>query len=277
VLTLEAGFDPDLFIRRKGRDVYKAALKNSQRYFDYLIDRARAQFPIRSAEGKVKALNYLLPHVQRVPSRIVRDELAREIAQKIGIDSAVLRQELKYAAANRSATALKAPAEAQVTDAEKILIRALASASEMQSSGDYVSSRDGAEEEFDPARQAQFALNAESLHVGLATEELFAVLLNAAPEAADVMELPLPETSRNLLASILLKEDEELTAVRLEGAVRALRRIQYRRKLEQVQRELQAARSQEPGRLEALLQEKVRLKRALMDPGLVEDGPAPAA
>jgi DNA primase len=277
VLTLEAGFDPDLFIRRKGKDAYAQALKHSQRYFDYLIERARAQFPVRGAEGKVKAVNYLLPHIQRVPSRIVRDELAREIAQKIGIDSAVLRQELKHAAANRSATALKAPAETQVTDAEKILIRALASASEMQASGEHVSARDGAEEEFDPARQAQFVLKSESLHGGLATEELIAVLLNSAPERADVMELPLPQASRNLLASILMKEDEELTAERLEGAVRALRRIQYRRKLEQVQRELQAARNHEPGRLQALLQEKLRLKRALMDPGLIEDGPAPAA
>ena len=87
VLTLESGFDPDLFIRRKGKDAYAGALRNSQKYFDYLIERARAQFPVRSAEGKVKAVNYLLPHIQRVPSRIVRDELAREMAQKLGIDS----------------------------------------------------------------------------------------------------------------------------------------------------------------------------------------------
>ena len=108
VLTLESGFDPDLFIRRKGKEAYAGALKNSQKYFDYLIERARAQFPVRSAEGKVKAVNYLLPHIQRVPSRIVRDELAKEMAQKLGIDSAVLRQELKHAAANRSTATLKA-------------------------------------------------------------------------------------------------------------------------------------------------------------------------
>ena len=103
VLTLEQGFDPDLFIRRKGKDAYGTALKNSQKYFDYLIERARAQFPVRSAEGKVKAVNHLLPHIQRVPSRIVRDELAHEIAQKLGIDSSVLRQELKHAAGTRTA------------------------------------------------------------------------------------------------------------------------------------------------------------------------------
>jgi DNA primase len=60
VLTLEQGFDPDLFIRRKGKDAYGEALRGSQKYFDYLIDRARTHFPVRSAEGKVKAVNYLL-------------------------------------------------------------------------------------------------------------------------------------------------------------------------------------------------------------------------
>src|SRR5436305_3743249 len=44
VLTLESGFDPDLFIRRKGKEAYAGALKTSQKYFDYLIERARAQY-----------------------------------------------------------------------------------------------------------------------------------------------------------------------------------------------------------------------------------------
>src|SRR4029077_15957291 len=158
VLTLEPGFDPDLYIRRKGREAYGEALKHSQKYFDYLIERARTQFPVRSAEGKVKALNHLLPHIQRVPSRIVRDELAHELSQTLGIDSAVLRQELPHAASTRAPSAVKAPAEAQVTDAEKVLIRALASARQMQPNEEHLSARDGAEEEFDPARQAQFVL-----------------------------------------------------------------------------------------------------------------------
>ncbi len=277
VLTLEQGFDPDLYVRRKGKDAYAAALKNSQKYFDYLIERARTQFPVRSGEGKDKAVNYLLPHIQRVPSRIVRDELAQEIAQKLGIDSAVLRQELRHVATTRSAATVKAPAEAQVTDAERILIRALASARQMQSGEGHLSARDGAEEEFDPARQAQFALENEQLHRGLATESLAEALLNAGPEIADVMEVPGSDADRRLLASILLKEDEELTAERLEGAVRALRRIHLRRRLEQVQRELQSGRGREPGQLQVLLEEKVRLKRALMDPGLSEGGSLPAA
>jgi DNA primase len=278
VLTLEQGFDPDLFIRRKGKDAYGEALKHSQRYFDYLIERARSHFPGRSGESKQKAVNYLLPHIQRVPSRIVRDELSQEIAQKLGIDSAVLRQELRHVASERSAASVKAPAEAQATDAERILIRALASARQMQLGAEHLSARDGAhdftkEEEFDPARQAQYVLQNEGLHRGLATESLVDALLNAGAELADVMEMPCSESERRMLASILFKEDEELSAERLEGAVRALRRIHLRRRLEQVQRELT-----KPGlgddkvlRNELLL-EKDRLSRALRDPSLAEDG-----
>ncbi len=269
VLTLETGFDPDLFIRRKGKDAYAAALKHSQKYFDYLIDRARAMFPARNSESKVKAVNHLLPHIQRVPNRIVRDGLALEISQKLGIDSAVLRQELKHAATNRSATQVKATAEAQVTGAERVLIRALASATQMQAGGERSSAREGTDEEFDPARQAQYALQTEQLYEGLASQSLMEALLEAGTETADVLALPKTEEDRRLLASILMSEEEELTPQTVEGAVRALRRIYLRRRLEEVQSALQR-----PGlpleERQALLQEKVRLKRALMDPGLAE-------
>ena len=278
VLTLEQGFDPDLYIRRQGKEAYGEALRHSQKYFDYLIERARAQFPVRSAEGKVKAVNYLLPHIQRVPSRIVRDELAQEIAQKLGIDSPVLRQELRHVAVTRSASTIKAQAEVQVTDAEKILIRALASARQMQTGEERISTRDGSEEEFDPARQAAFVLQNEQLHRGLATESLAESLLNAGPEVADVMEVAAVESERRLLASILLKEDEELTPDLLESAVRALRRVHLRRRQEEVQRELKrpglvsdfAANAASKDRLRDLLAELERISLALRDPSLGE-------
>jgi len=271
VLTLEQGFDPDLYIRRKGKEAYGEALRHSQKYFDYLIERARSQFPVRSGEGKVKAVNYLLPHIQRIPSRIVRDELAHEIAQKLSIDSAVLRQELRHAASTREKSAVKASAEAQVTDAEKILIRALASARQMLS-GEHLSARDGAEEEFDPARQAQFALQNEGLHRGLATESLAESLLNASAEVADVLEVPATESDRRMLALILLKEDEELTPETLEAAVRALRRIHLKRRQEQVQRELKKpGAGDDRDRLRELLGELERISRALRDPSLSDD------
>src|SRR5207302_4967625 len=120
VLTLEAGFDPALFIRRKGREAYAHELKdNSRPYFDYLIERARARFAVKTPAGKVQAVNFLLPHIQRVPSRIIRDDLAQNIAQKLAIDSAVLKQELRHIATTRTG-AVKASSEAPITGAEKV-------------------------------------------------------------------------------------------------------------------------------------------------------------
>ena len=262
VLTLESGFDPDLFIRRKGKEAYASALKNSQKYFAYLIEWARTQFPVRSSEGKAKAVNYLLPHVQHVPSRIVRDELAEEIAQKLNIDSAVLRQELKHAANTRKTATVKPSPEVQVTDAEKILIRALASGQQLQRE-ESVADRSGEDYAFD--REARLVLAAERLHVGLGTESLVEALLNA-PESTELMKLPVSDQERGLLAAILMKDDEELTAEKIEGSVRALRRVQIRRRLQEVQRELESVRSPDPGRIQALMDEKFRLKRALSSP-----------
>jgi len=266
ILTLEPGFDPDLFVRRKGKEAYEQALRNAQKYFDYLIERARTQFPVRNPEGKVKAVNFLLPHVQRVPSRIVRDELAREIAQKLGIDSAVLSQELRHAATKRSAAQIKAPAEAQVTQAERILIRALASASQVQGEESRISSRDGVDEEFEPARQAQFALSSERLHDGLATEGLLDALLQAdlAETGADPLSLSLPEADQRLLAATLMQEDEELTPELLEGAIEALRRRHLQRRQRQIQVQIaEAERRQDSAVLGQLLREKLDLDRTL--------------
>lgn len=261
VLTLEQGFDPDLFIRRKGKEAYAAALRGSQKYFDYLIERARQRFPVRSAEGKVKAVNYLLPHLQRVPSRIARDELSLDIAQKLGIDSAVLRQELKHAAATRSAAAVRTSAHAQVTEAERILVRALASACQMKPPDERSSSRSGVEDEFDPARQVQFALESGRLHEGLAAESLLDALLNSGSETADVMDLPLSEADRNLLAAVLIKDEEELTADLVGEAIRKTEKMQVQRKLEQVQQQLQSTRSDDREKQQELSREKDRLTR----------------
>ena len=275
VLTLEQGFDPDLFIRRKGKEAYAAALKHCPGYFDYLIENARRQFPVRSAEGKLKAVNSLLPHIQRVPSRIVRNELAEEIAQKLGIDSAVLRQDLKQAATSRKTAEVKLAPEAQVTDAEKILICALASGSQLQDE-DFVSDRSGADDAFDPARQAGYLLSSERLHVGLSTESLLEALLNA-PEGSEPMDLPVSDGERSLVAAILLKDHEELTAEKIEGAARALRRLQIRRRLEQIQRQLESARSVDTAQLKLLMDEKLRLKRMLMNASIPGEDVAAAS
>ncbi|HEY6252761.1 MAG TPA: DNA primase, partial [Candidatus Angelobacter sp.] len=208
ILRLETGFDPDLFIKRQGAEAYGQALSNSVKYFDYLISRAMDMFAVRSGEGKVKALNYLLPHIQRVPSRIIREGLANDIAQKLGISDAVLRQELRTAATRRSARTVKTTSDSQVTPAEKVLIRAAAST---------VPDEAGLRE------TTLDVLASENLHLGLATETLLETLLENKDKVPDPLELPLSDSDRQLFMKILMHDDTPLSLELLQGAVEALR------------------------------------------------------
>jgi len=268
VVTLEPGFDPDLFIRRKGKQAYEDALRAAPKYFDYLIERARSQYPVRTPEGKVKAVNYLLPHIQRISSRIMRDELANEMAQKLGIDSATLRQDLKHAATNRSARQVTVAPATQITPAERILIRAL-TAADIASGEGCTSTRDGADDAFDAARQARFALHQERLHEGLATESLLEQLLAA--ESSDPISLALSDSDRRLVAEVLLDDGEELTPELVDGAIHALRRRGLERRQRQVRAQIaDAERRQDATELGRLLRQKVEIDRALGAPGPVE-------
>jgi len=261
VLTLEAGFDPDLYIRRKGAPGYTDALGDSQKYFDYLIERARALHPVRTPEGKVKALNYLLPHIQRVPSRIVRDELANEISHRLGIESSVLRQELRHAATARAASRVATPASAPLTDAERVLIRALASRDLGHAPH---TDREGQDPDFDPARQAHFFLTQERLHEGTGAQGLIDALLTAHEQGLDPMSLQLDDHDRSRVASILMNEREDLTPELLESAIRSLRRRAILRQLDELQHQLKDAERRNDAALSArLLQERVKLRQAM--------------
>ncbi|HEX4757815.1 MAG TPA: DNA primase, partial [Terracidiphilus sp.] len=124
IVTLDGGLDPDRYIRERGVEAYTGAIRGSRRQSDYLIERARQMFPGASADQKVKAMNYLLPHIRRMPEKLARDQFASDAAQKLGIDSAVLREELRQAALRR-----RDHVEARstsLTEVERVLLRALA-------------------------------------------------------------------------------------------------------------------------------------------------------
>jgi len=124
IVTLDGGLDPDRYIRERGVEAYTAAIRGARRQSDFLIERARQMFPGASADQKVKAMNYLLPHIRRMPEKLARDQFAGDAAQKLGIDSAVLREELRQAALRRR-DHVEARSTA-LTEVERVLLRALA-------------------------------------------------------------------------------------------------------------------------------------------------------
>lgn len=226
IVTLESGLDPDRFVRERGVAAYVTAIREARRFSEFLIDRALHLFPPRSAEAKSKAIHYLLPYIRMVPDSIVRDEFAGDAAQKLGIDAALVREELKQAARRRRDKVTPAvsdvPAAAAVRDAEKLLLRALAS--------------DQAAPAFRKAAEA--LTGAPRSFEGLSSFRLLRLL--AERTASDPMQDLTEQADRALLASILLQEfetEEDTIAEEVEAALVSLRI----RSLEQEQRRLRAA------------------------------------
>src|ERR1700680_429592 len=92
--------DPDLYIREMGVEAYTKLLKDAPPYGDYLSGRAR-RMDLSTGEGKLRAVNFLLPYVQKIPNRLLRSEWATRIAQQLRLEEPVLRAALSRAAAER--------------------------------------------------------------------------------------------------------------------------------------------------------------------------------
>jgi len=216
VVTLDDGLDPDRYIRERGVQAYVAALRGAKRYSDYLIERARQLFPPITADAKVKALNFLLPHIRRMPNRIARDEFATDAAQKLGIDSAVMREELKQAAAKRrDSLSYATPA---LSEAEKVLLRAMAGAPSDSAYQIAVAGFDNHETHF------------EGLTVALILKQL------RHRGESDPMQAIEDPAGRGMLANVLNSECEPLETEHVRAALDTLRH----RHLERRQRELRA-------------------------------------
>jgi DNA primase len=246
LVTLDGGLDPDRFIRERGVEAYTQAVMGARRQSDYLIERARQMFPGGSADQKVKAMNYLLPHIRRIPQKLVRDQFAMDAAQKLGIDSAVLREELRQAALRRRdhievrTTAL--------TEVERVLLRALAIT----------------EPEHEEARRtAVDALSRQpQWFEGLGAFDALRVL--AERGARDPMDVVEDAAQRALLAEALLAETDAPSADAVLGAIVSLQQRKLEGELRDMRAQIQEAeRRGDFVELAVLTQRKLDLDRAL--------------
>jgi len=254
VVTLEGGLDPDRYIREQGVQSYMTALRNAKRHSDYLIDRAREEFPGRTADAKVKALNFLLPHIRRIPSPLQRDEFAADAAQKLGIDSAILRQELKRAAAQRTES-VRSHTQDPASETERVLLRALVLP------------------ESDIARTlaAQRLIQHPEWYEGLPSAALLEALSNA-PVPPNPLDAAPDQHSHVLLARALQHTDETSSSnaqSMTEQVENALHTLEHRQ-LERRQRELrtliaEADRRGDHEMLTKLTTEKLQIDRKLRE------------
>jgi DNA primase len=247
VLALPGKADPDKFIREQGADAYMKLLKESPPYVDYLIARAR-QMDMTTAEGKLRAVNFLLPYVQKIPNRILRSEWATRIAQQLRLDEPVLRAALSRAATERRSEVKTQPEliGRAAKPVERRLIRMLAEGEGFRG---------------ELAQQLQTG----QLYLGLETEKIFVALIAAglSGQAVQATEIAaaLEERDRRLLYEILFEETSELTWEEAESCVDALRHRQAEKQLADVQRSIEA--NPAAPEMRDLLQRKQELMRRL--------------
>jgi DNA primase len=246
VVTLEGGLDPDRFVRERGIQAYAEALKGAVRHSDYLIERARKLFPVRTPQGKLDAVNFLLPHIRRMPHAIVRDEFAQDAAQKLGIDSALLRQELKQAAAKRQGQ-IRGGAT-HFSECERVLVRALAGEHQSETFLRACAAMETQAEHF------------EQLAVSPVLREL------AGRENLDPLEAVTDGASRALLAQLLMREGEPVSSAELESALITLERHFVEQRQRRLRAEIgEAERMNDLVRVTALITERMELDRQLRE------------
>lgn len=226
VLSLPGGADPDKFIKDQGVEAYKKLLMQAPPYLDYLIARAR-NMDRSTAQGKVAALNFLMPYLQRLPNRLLRSEWATRIASELRVDEPVLRATFRRAAdERRSEVKLKAelltPA---VQRAERQLIRMLFEADEFR-------------------EKLASEIASGGLHRNLETRNIFEALLVAAatgekPNAASLGSC-LQEKDRRMLFEILFEALPEATWQDAESCLNFLRKRPVAEELTELQKRIEA-------------------------------------
>jgi len=243
--------DPDLFIREKGSDAYLKQVKEAPPYVDYLIRRA-SQMDLTTGEGKRRAVNFLLPYVQKIPNSILRSEWATRIAQQLRLDEPVLRAALSKAAAERRSEVKVRPelVRQSAMPAERRLIRMLAEAEGFR-------------------RELAEHLQASQLHLGLETEKIFAALIGASmtgePFRASEVGALLEDRERRLFFEILFEEAQQPAWEEAQSCLDTLARKQIERELADVQRGIEASPSATAMR--ELLTRKQELMRRLASAG----------
>jgi DNA primase len=207
IMELDGGLDPDEYCKQRGAAAYQERLEGAKGYFYWLADRARARHDMRTTEGKVAVLQFLMPAVERISDRLERMTIANDVAGYLGVERGMVLDSFRKAVAERREKTLEGPKVVLRHD-ERMLLNALLAQPEMRSEviGELKSMETiGA---FSSRRifQAIFALDEAGGR--LSFEEVNARL---------------GEEDRNLLAAAVLAADSETSWEAIRAAIKRVR------------------------------------------------------
>ena len=258
VLTLPENLDPDEFIGKYGAESYQKLLRTSSRFLDYIVEQAVRTHDQSTPSGKVETINEILPYLKLVSDRIEVLEYVDRIADRLRIDSKLIRNEFRKAVEARQERVREqiAMVTLAVKPAEQTLLELILA------DGD--------------VRRAVLANLTEDDYRGLRTAELFRVLIRLDEQGVEPTWLALTEEledddlAQNLLPRLLSESsilesdgEEEIGTERQRKAyesIHGLRCAQLAERQVALQLEInQAQRDRDDAALQQLLIRKTEL------------------
>ena len=95
VLCLPKGFDPDDFIRLKGREAMSQLLSQSQDVFDFKLQVLLGRYNKSDSLGLLKITSEFLDTFSKIKSPVLVDRYVKRLAVTLGVEENSLRSELK--------------------------------------------------------------------------------------------------------------------------------------------------------------------------------------
>ncbi len=203
-------------------------------YMSFFIERAKNLFDISGPNGKLQAMNFLMPHVQCIPSSLLRSEIATKIASELRVEEPVLREALRRAISERRSEVKTKPelVRPAVRPVERRLMQMLVEAEGFRA-------------------QLASRIRESACHKGLETERIFEALMDATQSRGQLdpaaLAESLAERDRQLLFDVLFKPAPEPTWEEAESCLIELECGKMEEKLTELGRRIAALQPGEKG------------------------------
>lgn len=96
VVRLPEGKDPDELIRNRGAEAFLASLEHAISLIDFKLERILQKYDLENPDGKVKAVEELLPLFLNIDNAIEKDYLMDQMVQRIRISRSAIEEELAH-------------------------------------------------------------------------------------------------------------------------------------------------------------------------------------
>ena len=231
ILELDGDLDPDDYIRQNGVAQYQARLKSATPYFHWLADRARRNFDMRSADGRIEAWKFLQPSVDRIHDKLERMAIVNDLADYLGVAGADILEQFRRQKAASGATpaAPRAGKTIEIPKAERLLLSCLLAGAE--------------------ARAKVLPRLAESLVLAnLYTRNILQALIAASDDTGEFrfsdVEARLNETDRGVLSAVVFADEmgePDAAAAQALECLRELENTDPRGRINHLQEQIRAA------------------------------------